>query len=341
MRLGSGLEVWSPGEAAVFLRAVALRSYLMAFLCPLLVVLALVIAAPPAQAAEVVYPPGSRLGLAPPAGMATSRNFFGFEDLNASAAIILAALPAEAYPELERTMTADALKTQGILFEKREPMSLASGKAFLVTGHQQVEKTKIRKWILIASSPALTALVTAQIPEPARNVYSDSAIRAALATLAIRSIVPADEQLGLLPFKINDLAGFEIGGILPGRAVVLGDPPAPATAQPLPHIFVSVGAGGPSQTSDRDAFARDVFAAIPNVRDVRVTSSEPLRIIGQPGHQIMAQARDPAGMMDLSVVQWLRFGGGGYLQVVGIARVDAWQAAYPRFRAVRDSIEPR
>jgi hypothetical protein len=273
--------------------------------------------------------------------MGTSTNFFGFEDLNASAAIILAALPAEAYAELERTMTADALKTQGIVFEKREPMSLASGKAFLVIGHQQLDKTTVRKWILIASSPALTAVVTTQIPDPARNIYSDDVIRAALSTLAVRSTVPVDEQLSLLPFKISDLAGFAIGGILPGRAVVLGDPPGEAAAGPAPHIVVSVGAGGPAQTSDRDDFAREIFATIPNVRDGRVTSSEPLRIIGQPGHQIMAQARDPTGTVDLTVVQWLRFGGGGYLHMVGIARVDGWQAAYPRFRAVRDSIEPR
>ena len=84
-----------------------------------------------------------------------------------------------------------------------------------------------------------------------------------------------------------------------------------------------------------------MFAAIPNVREVRVTSAEPLRIIGQPGYQILAQARDPAGTASLTVVQWLRFGGGGYLQLVGIARADGWPEAYPRFRAVRDGIEPR
>ena len=39
------------------------------------------------------------------------------------------------------------------------------------------------------------------------------------------------------------------------------------------------------------------------------------------------------------VVQWLRFGGGGYLQMVGIARADTWIAALARLRTVRDSIE--
>jgi hypothetical protein len=162
-----------------------------------------------------------------------------------------------------------------------------------------------------------------------------------LATLAIRTAVPIEEQLSLLPFKVAEFAGFRVGGVVPGRAVILSDAPADIPAQSQQHIVVSVAPGGPAQTSDRDAFARDVFEAIPNVRDVRVVTSEPLRIIGQPGHQILAQARDPAGTTILTVVQWLRFGGGGYLQLVGIARADAWHEAYPRFRAVRDGIEPR
>jgi hypothetical protein len=84
-----------------------------------------------------------------------------------------------------------------------------------------------------------------------------------------------------------------------------------------------------------------MFAAVPNVRDVRLTSSEPMRIVGQPGHQILAEGRDPSGTTKLTVVQWLRFGGGGYLQLVGVAPSDSWLEAYPRFRAIRDSIEPR
>ena len=41
------------------------------------------------------------------------------------------------------------------------------------------------------------------------------------------------------------------------------------------------------------------------------------------------------------MVQWLRFGGGAFLQLVGSARAEAWKDAYPRFRAVRDGIEAR
>jgi hypothetical protein len=297
------------------------------------------------RAAEVAYPPGSRIGLVPPDGMVASRSFLGFEDAGNKVAVILLALPGDAYADLDKSVTAEALKKQGVALEAREAMPLSTGKAFLVIGRQEIEKTKVRKWILVASSPTLTALVTVQMPDAAKPRYPDAAIRTMLASLAIRDSVPVEEQLGLLPFRVGELAGFRVGGVVPGRAVMLSDQPAGAQGRPPPsmdpHIFVAVAAGAPAQSSDRDAFARDAFATIPNLKDIRITSSEPLRLSGQQAHQIIASAKDASGATALTIVQWLRFGGSGYLQMVGITRADAWKEAYPRFRSVRDGIEPK
>ena len=168
---------------------------------------------------------------------------------------------------------------------------------------------------------------------------------AALATLAVRPVVPVDEQLGLLPFKVGDSAGFRVAGVVPGRAVMLSDAPADAPGPPgatlEPHLLVTIAPGGPAQNAERDAFARDVFATIPNLKEIRITTSEPLRMGGQQGHQILANARDASSGEALTVVQWLRFGGSAFLQLVGIARAEAWKDAYPRFRSVRDGIEAR
>jgi hypothetical protein len=311
--------------------------------------LLLALAQAPARAADVVYPPGSRIGLAPPPGLAPSKNFFGgYEDPDNNVAIKMVALPAEAYAELDKTLDAEALKRQGMTLETREAMPVSTGKAFLVIGHQEADKTNVRTWLLVASSPALTAFVTVRVPDAAKARYPDAAIRAALATLAVRPTVPIEEQLGLVPFKIGELAGFRVAGVLPGRAVMLTDTPAAQTGPPEaavePRILVAIAPGGPAQNSERDAFARDVFAAIPNLvpnlKEARVESSEPLRMGGQQGHQILAGGRDLAGAA-ITVVQWLRFGSGAYMQMVGVARSDAWKDAYPRFRSVRDGIDPR
>lgn len=317
----------------------------MASVRPLLTLLALALALSSARAADAVYPPGSRIGLAPPAGLATAKSFFGYEDPDHKVAMILVALPVEAYAELDKTIDADALKRQGVTFESREPVPIATGKAFVVIGHQEVENTKVRKWLMVASSSAVTALVTVQVPDAARELYPDAAIRAALESLTVRDRVPVEEQLGLLPFKVDELAGFRVAGVIPGRAVMLSDapaePPGPPELALEPHFLVAIAPGGPSQTSERDTFARDLFGTIPNLRDIHVVSSEPLRIGGQQGHQILAEARDATGASALTVAQWLRFGSGAYLQMIGIARTDAWKSAYPRFRSVRDGIEPK
>jgi hypothetical protein len=305
----------------------------------------LALGALPATAAELNYPPGSRIGLAPPPGLVPSKTFFGYEDPSNSVAMMLVALPPQAYADLDASVTAETLKRQGVTMESREALPLPSGKAFLVVGRQEVDNVKIRKWILVAASPTLTGFVTVQMPETATALYPDAAIRASLATLAFRAAVPVDEQLGLLPFKVGELSGFRIAGVIPGRAVMLSDAPAGAPGSPdstnEPHIFAAIAAGGPAQSADRDTFAREVFATLPNIREIRVTTSEPLRMAGQQGHQIIADAKDASGTSPLTVVQWLRFGGGGYMQIVGIARADAWKDAYPRFRSVRDGIEGR
>jgi hypothetical protein len=308
----------------------------------LFVLVSVLVLAPAAWAADVVFPPGSRLGIAPPAGMTPSHNFFGFEDRTHNVAIIMVALPPDAYAEIDKNTDAETLKKQGVTFEKREEFVLPAGKAFLVTGRQEVEQTKLHKWIVIASLPDLTAVVTAQIPDDASATYPEDTVRAALSSLTVRGSVPVEEQLSLLPFRVSDLAGFRVGGLLAGRAVMLTDA-APEASSPAtaPQIVIAIAPGAPSQSADRDAFARDVFSTVPNLRDVRITSAEPLRIIGQQGHQIMARGKDNTSGADVTIVQWLRFGGNAYMQLIGVAPTDTWTPAYARFRQVRDGIEPR
>jgi len=129
-------------------------------------------------------------------------------------------------------------------------------------------------------------------------------VRAAFASLAVRPEVPIEEQLGLLPFRLSEMAGFKIGGVLPGRGVLLTDVAADAASKVIePHIIVALMPGAPAEAGDRDDIARQIFRSIPNLKDVRITGSEQLRIGGQQGHEIMASAKDPGTGADISLVQ--------------------------------------
>ena len=332
------------------IRVGALRAVFAAVLPTVLAaVFALIVFAVPARAADPVFPTGSRLGLVPLAGMVPSHNFEGFEDPEKNAAILMTSLPAEAYDQLEKSMVPEAMKKQGIDVDKREPIQLNAGKGFLLSGKQTTNKARYRKWLLVAAAGDITALVTVQVPEQ-DNTYPDKAVRDALATLALRPSVPDAERLSLLPFAVGDLAGFRIDDVLPGRALMLTDAPTDQgkdkgndAAAPALHTRLLIAAmqGGPAERDNRDNFARVTFQQIVGIKEVRIQDAEPLRIGSQSGYQILAKAKDGQSDTDVMVVQWLRFGTSGFLQMIGIARADVWPDAFSRLRAVRDSIDPK
>ena len=51
--------------------------------------------------------------------------------------------------------------------EKRETVTLKSGTGLLIVGQQVADNKKVRKWILLASTPEASALIAVQVPEDA------------------------------------------------------------------------------------------------------------------------------------------------------------------------------
>jgi hypothetical protein len=296
----------------------------------------------PARAADPIFPLASRVGLVPPAGMTVSKSFLGFEDVAKDSAILVAAQPPAAYAEIEKSLAPEALKKNGITVDSRESMQFPFGKGTLVVAKQTADKTHYRKWLLNVQAADLTALVNVQVPEQ-ETAYPDPVVRAALATLALRATIPDAEKLSLLPFTLGDLAGFHIENVLPGRAVMLIDTPDGVPTNDFDtRMFIAAFDSGPTETDNRAQFARLTFDQIVGIKDVQITMSEPLRIGGQSGFQTVAQAKDIKSGDDIMVAQWLRFGTGGFVQMIGMAKAGGgWSAALTRLRTVRDNIQPR
>ena len=295
----------------------------------------------PALAAEAIFPTGSRLGLVPPPGMQASKVFPGFEDRENNAFIRLIAVSGSPFADIEKTITADALKKQGLTVEQRESFAMPSGKGLLVVAQQSAGSARIRKWLLLAPIDDITALVSVEIPLTVTR-YPAPAIRAALTTLAVRPQVPVEEQFALVPFKLGDLSGFRLARVVPGMALQLTDGPKDALeATEQPHLVVSVVPGGPQKPADRDRFARLALSGLPAFKELRLVSSEPMRLGGLAGHETRAEGKDPQTGADIAIVQWLRFGTGAYMRIVGFAPKENWTETFTRFRAVRDGLEPR
>ena len=292
----------------------------------------------PAFAADVVFPLGVRVGLELPGDLKLSTRFPGFEDIDRNVSVTIFDLPAAAYPELERA--AESKIQPNLTNPKREDFTFRSGVGKLISAQGQGPDFKTHRWTLVAAAAAdknLAMVINVDVPDAALAVYSDVVIRKALATVTFRP-TPIQEQLDLLPFKVGELAGFRVVKALPPGSVIMTDGPSDEIIKQS-FIVVSIGQGAPDQPDDRAKFARDLLASAP-LRELIPQSAEAMRIGGAPGFEIRADAKGP-GEDQLSVVQWVRFGGGSYLRVVGVGRKADWDALFPRFRAVRDGIAPR
>ncbi|HJS62824.1 MAG TPA: hypothetical protein VJ800_13835 [Pseudolabrys sp.] len=289
---------------------------------------------------DPTYPLGSRVGLEVPGDLKPSTRFPGFEDADRKVSIAILDLPSTAYFELE-TAAFNKLP-QDLQQAKRESFPFNNGIGFLISGVTQKEGTSVHRWSLLAQAVGdrvqnLTTLINVEVPESALPIYSDAVVRQTLASVTFRP-APIKEQLSLLPFRFGDLAGFEVMQVTPTGTVVLADKPDDKSTD-RPILIVSIGRGAPADAGDRSRLARDLVATAP-VRDLSIKSAETMRINRAPGHEVRAEGKDPAGR-PVSMVQWLRFGSGGYLRIVGAGPTNEWDQFFSRFRTVRDAIEMR
>jgi hypothetical protein len=312
-----------------------------ALLLRLTAVAALVLQAVPAFAADPVFPKGGRVGLVPIEGLVPASGFPGFQATDQRVKVVVTELPKEAFASVEQ-----AFKTEPATSSrpKLQALELQSGmKAYYTRETATDEGAAVRRFSLIVAGPRFSGYVAVQVPDPPAGAFSDEAVTRMLATVAMRNEVPPAEQLDLLPFKISELGGFKTMRLLPGAGtVLLTDAADEEGLDNAPYMLIGLIQSGPATPEDRGRFAEQAARALPGLRDIKLTMSEPLRIDGTPAFETRLEAVTGKDNTPVVVVQWLRFGTGNTtMRIVAGARKPDWSAAFPRFRSVRDGIGPR
>ncbi len=296
----------------------------------------------PAHAADPVYPPGLRVGLVPIEGLAVSRNFNGFETADQGVKVAVTELPPAAYAEVANAFKTNSFPTGGPNAIKPESLQTSAGEGFYTVESAKDGTNTVRRFSMIVSGGTFSGYIAAQVPESAAKTFSDDAVRQMFATVVVREQVPVEEQLAMLPFKITELSGFKnVRTLAPGAAIVFADGDDDMI-EAAPFMLIGTIGSAPSQPEDRGRFAQQAAGQIPGLRDGRITMSEPLRIAGSPGYETRVEATSGKTNIPVTVVQWLRFGSGNQaLRIIASTPRDDWSKAFPRFRAVRDGIQPR
>jgi hypothetical protein len=298
----------------------------------------LLLAGTGAAQAEPVFPPGLRVGLEPVGNLAVKRGASGFQDADRNVTVAIAELPPAAYGELTNAVFGKA--PAGADKVSRELFAFHDGIGYL--HHARVVENGVasQHWLLltmaVADEPAFVGVINVTVPETASRAYPEAAVRKMLASIVIRK-PPINEQLGLIPFKLENLAGFHVARVTPD-SLLITEGPGEDTSQ-HPYMVVGIGRAQASKMDDRGLFSRDLLTHAP-LRELTIQSGEQMRINGAPGFEIRGLAQDAHGNK-VSVVQWVRFLGGGFIRIIGVAPTEQWDEMFNRFRAVRDGVTMR
>ena len=300
------------------------------------------------QAPAPVFPPGLSVGLVPPPGMEPATAFSGFQDAAAKASILVAELPATAFAVISKLDDAALRQRAAITVLRRRSLKIGGAPALLLAGTQaaagagdrQGDRQGDRKWVLVAGAPALTAMVTVQVPAAAARGYPDGVVEAALATVAFRQGAPPADALAALPFTLGDLAGFRVVRALVGGSVLLTEgrlDTDPNLAQP--RLIVSWQRQPPVPPALRESYARRRL----EVAQLRDPVYSPTEVFQQGGDWLLIEATgaDFASGRATYAFQALLFAGNGVLQAFGLARAELRPAVAPRFRKVALAAAPR
>jgi hypothetical protein len=306
--------------------------------------LALLLLAGAALANDVVYPTGSRIGLVPLDGIIPLKTGGGFENPDNNLVVTLREMPPSTYEAIDTAMK--ERKPLPAVMQNAEIFPTATGKAFLSRAGGPNSGPKNNRIAIVVSDGKITGYIAVDVPEAAAKTYSDEAIRKMLASTKLRTEVPADEQLAMLPFNVSERGGFQrVRTLVPGLAVMLLDGNEEEALSGAPYVLISVARVSADQPADRERlarqFARQLAASIPIQDPQNPTLSEPMRIGGTAGYETRFNATSMKDNKPITVVQWLRFGGGATLQIVGASTREQWPEMFARFRAVRDGIDRR
>lgn len=300
-------------------------------------VLLAVLSAASAGAQDVVFPPGGRIGLAPPAGFALSDRFSGFVDAEGNASILIIEAPAPLFAQISGASN-EQMASKGITVAARRPLPVDGAPGVLITGRQKAQGRDFAKWMLFVGYDDLSALVTVQVEGqvPAEKVRQ---IESALATTVRRPALSLDEKLAALPFRLTTLGGLRIANVMANTAAVLTRGPndtVKGAEQPLLVVGGSISA--PPTHQSLEALSRQALLGVSSIEIAEIEQSDAGRQDGDETMELIARGRTRSTGEPIVIWQWMRLMGGGYLRLVGISALADRDKDLAVYREVRDGV---
>jgi hypothetical protein len=307
----------------------------------LVIAAVLALAAPGAQAADVVYPGSSRIGLVPPDGMKPATRFSGFDEAGTANVVLLSELPKEAYKDLSTKLATEVVERSGLTLIQKAKLKEVRADNVYVVAEEKTPAATVRRYMLLTRGDDLTGLVTIQVPQGQKGTIAEAAIRKTLASYTVRPPLSAEQQLAGLPFKIAALNGFRFVRTFAGNAALLTEGPKDQVRSVEQPTVVVASAFSPIPANERESFGKRAVTSLPQLSDVRIETDDVTGTGNDQVSTVVATARSAEDGQLMIIYQVVKFNQDGYLRVVAMGQAVARDALLPRFQKLSNDVSRR
>jgi hypothetical protein len=292
--------------------------------------------------AELRQPPGSRVALDVSTAFTPSDRFSGFVDKSTGASFVIIQMPASTYDEFETLPDRkEALAQQGLSGTERAELKGREGTFIYLVGTQSTPAGAVAKFVLIFKEHDVTAMIVANIPQPAidAGTYSREAVEKILATATVRDTPAAAAELFrfryLGPFK----EAFSLAGTTKGYSIS-GTQPRPGENRLVKEPMLLVSPSIDNRTIDPQIVARRTFMRLGGMREGQMDGEKEVSIGGLSGYQIVGEAADAASGARIAIHLVLLAGRPfGYFVIVGTTPIADKEKIMPEIEKVIASFE--
>lgn len=289
-----------------------------------------------AQLALVTIP-GTSISLRPPDGFVLSEQFSGFENRETSSSIVLAELPAAAYPEISATFSSSAedistaFAQQSIILEVESISSLLVGNTQVpfVEGIQTVGSAKIKKYFALLEGES-TILLTFNIIDTAQT--KRETIVETVESVVISSAPTIQQKIDELPFTVIAADPFQVLDVLAGSSVVLSINGEPDPTEETPLVIIA-SSFSPVQTTNIASLSTQLLQSTAGFETSTITSQSPAPFAGSEGYLMQASLEDKTILQYLTLLP-----DDFYIRMVVISPSERLDAIMPAIQTIQNSV---
>jgi hypothetical protein len=287
--------------------------------------------------------PEPALELDQPDGFEQAINFTGFQKPEDQASILMARLPGS-FEACTEQFDPKRFAASGMNLKSQRKITHDSKRAVLINVEQEVEGSKIEKWILAFGDDNETRLLTASFRAIDHERYSEDLKDILLSSKSIAAVRKESQS------KVLTRNSFEImisGDLTPVSSLSVGDAVCLTRTGTIPlrspgePMFVAGPSISPVKAVHREEYSRQRLNETAETRIERVMSHKAISIDGLNGFETHAVGKYTSSGTPLRIYQVMLFEDDGYFLMQGLVGRDDTHDTISDFETMARSFSRR